>query len=85
MKLKIKELNALCRNMEPNEYLRGRIGTALCGLLYDPADEDEYEGEYKELNEAWFYNCPSEEDIFKCLDLLEETGSSEVVVELDVL
>ena len=85
MKLKVKELDALCRNMEPNEYLRGRIGTALCGLLYDSANVDEYDGEYKELSEAWFYNCPSEEDIFKCLDLLEETGRSEEVVELDVL
>ena len=85
MKLKVKELDALCRNMEPNEYLRSRIGTALCGLLYDSANVDKYEGEYEELNEAWFYNCPSEEDIFKCLDLLEETERSEDVVELDVL
>ena len=85
MRLKVEELRALCCNCEPNDFLRGRIGTALCNLLYDSTNLDKYEGEYKELNEAWFYNCPSEEDIFKCLDYLDESGRMDEEIELDVL
>ena len=60
MKIKVKELDAICRNMEPNEYLRGRIGSALCcERLYDFANVDKYLEEYELLNDASFYNWPS--------------------------
>ena len=85
MKLKVKELDAICRNMEPNEYLRSCIGSALCKRLYDSANVDKYQEEYVLLNDASFYNCPSEGDIFLCLDYLDENGYSDDELELDVL
>ena len=85
MKLKVNELDAICRNMEPNEYLRGCIGSALCKRLYDSANVDKYQEECELLNDASFYNCPSEDDIFLCLDYLEENGFSDDELELDVL
>ena len=85
MKLSIEELRAICCNCEPNHYLRSRIGSALCKVLYDSANVDKYEDEYKPLNEAGFYNAPSEDEIFLCLDYLEEAGRLDEEIELDVL
>ena len=86
MKIKVKELDAICLNCEGmSEFLRGRIGSVLLKLLHDSADDRQYDGDYARMNDAWFYNCPSEEDIFLCMDYLEENGLLEEEVELDVL
>lgn len=82
MKLTIQELSALVRNCEANEYLRDRIGSCLCRVLYEP--NIEYTDEYKPLGEAWFYNKPSEDDIFLALDYMEETEMDcELILNLD--
>lgn len=88
MKIKVKDLQTIicnCQlNKEPNDYLRDKIGSALCRALYDSAS-NEFEEEYKELGEAGFYNCPSEEEIFKCFDYMEEHDmmDEELTLNLD--
>ena len=82
MKIKLNEFSEFIRNCEPNEFLRECIGGGLCRLLYDSANVDEYEDEYKALGEASFYNSPSEDDIFKCLDYLEEADRMDEEIEI---
>ena len=85
MKITAKDLQKIicnCQlNKEPNDYLRDKIGSALCRVLYG----NEFEEEYKELGDAGYYNCPSEEEIFKCFDYMEEHDmiEEELILNLD--
>lgn len=83
MKITAKNLDVILRNCEPNEYLRDKVGSALCGALYDSAS-NEYDEEYKELGDATFYNCPSEEEIFKCFDYMYEHDMMNVELTLNI-
>ena len=84
MKIKAKDLQTIicnCQlNKEPNDYLRDKIGSALCRVLYG----NEFEDEYKELGEGWFYNCPTEDDIFKCFDYMYEHDMMDVELTLNL-
>lgn len=84
MKITAKDLSVILSNCEPNEYLRDKVGSALCRVLYDSAN-NEFEDEYKELGEGWFYNCPSEDDIFNCFDYMYEHDmmNDELTLNLD--
>lgn len=73
MKLTAKELEIITCNSEFNDFMRMNIGAGLCKSLYDSANsEEDYPGKYAELYNACFYNSPSDDDIFLCLDYIEE-------------
>lgn len=73
MKLTAKELEVLTCNSDFHDSMRDRVGSALCNSLYDSANsEDDYPGEYAELYNACFYNSPSDDDIFLCLEYIED-------------
>lgn len=85
MKITAKNLDVILRNCEPNEYLRDKVGSALCRALYDYAgDRYENDEEYKELGDATFYNCPSEDEIFKCFDYMCEHDMMDVELTLNL-
>lgn len=49
----LKDLRALARNCEMSKYMRECVGSALCWIIYDPANcEDDYPGKYSCLNDA---------------------------------
>lgn len=83
MKITAKNLDVILRNCEPNYYLRDKVGSSLCRALYDSAS-NEYNEEYKELGDASFYNCPTEDDIFKCLDYMYENDMMDVELTLNL-
>lgn len=80
MKITAKNLDVILRNCEPNEYLRDKVGSALCRELY----RNEFEDEYKELGDATFYNCPSDEEIFKCFDYMYEHDMMDTELTLNI-
>lgn len=82
MNITAKDLDVILRNCEPNEYLRDKVGSALCRILYDSAS-NEYDEEYKELGDATFYNCPSEDEIFKCFDYIYEHDMMDIELTLN--
>lgn len=85
MKITAKNLDAILRNCEPNEYLRDKVGSALCRVLYDYAgDRYDNDEEYKELGDAAFYNCPSEDEIFKCFDYMWEHDMMDIELTLNL-
>ena len=88
MKIKAKDLETIICNCQLNkgnyDYLRDRIGSALCRVLYDYAG-DRYDNDdtYKLLGEATFYNCPSEEEIMMCFDYMSEHNMMNVELTLN--
>lgn len=88
MKLSAEELSTLVSNCELNDYMRERIGSALCKSLYDSANsEEDYPGEYAKLYDASFYNKPDDNDIELCLNYIEEVLSydlNDFELELDL-
>lgn len=85
MKVTPKELEMIVCNSELNDYMRERIGYALCKKIYDSANSPEdYLGEYSVLYDGSFYNKPSDDDIFLCIEyMIEVIGIEEL--EINVL
>ena len=73
MKLTAKELEVLTCNCEFNDFMRAKIGSALCASLYDSANsEDDYPDKYGKMYDGSFYNEPDDDDIVLCLSYIEE-------------
>lgn len=73
MKVTPKELEIIVCNSELNDYMRERIGYALCRNIYDSANSPEdYPGNFSVLYNASFYNRPSDDDIFLCIEYMTE-------------
>lgn len=89
MKLSAYELKMIiCNTNGMTDYLRNRIGSALCERLYDPANsEEDYPEEYVSLYDASNYNRPDNDFIFLCFDyicdVLQE-DEDKFMLELDL-
>lgn len=85
----LKDLRALARNCEMSIYMRSCVGSALCRIIYDPANcEDDYPGIYSGLYDATFYNIPDENDMILAVDYCEEClqlglDSEEISLDID--
>lgn len=69
----LKDLQAITRQSTYSKYMRSCVGSALCKIIYDPANsDDDYPDGYSVLNDASFYNEPDEDDILKAIEYCEE-------------
>lgn len=89
MTITLSDLCTIVRNMDfdnaANDFLKSRIGKALCDVFYTIAsEEDNLDDDYAPLAHAASFNLASEMLIFLCEDFADECKMDNVVLDINL-